>query len=43
MAHYTCGIADLSELLGNYIWQVDQFLPGFGFTKFILKHIRKRQ
>lgn len=43
ISYYSCGATDLSGILGEYEWSVDHFVLNKGFTKFIQKHIKKRQ
>lgn len=43
IAYYSCGFADVSTILGEWVWSVDRFLPNTGFTKYINKYIYKRQ
>ena len=43
LAYCSCGISDVSEILGNWVWDGLKYLPGTGFTKYIYKHIKYRQ
>jgi glycosyltransferase involved in cell wall biosynthesis len=42
MAYNFCGLATTEEIVGDWVWHVNEFLPETGFTKFIKKHIYTR-
>jgi len=43
VAHYSCGLEDVSKLLGYWLWDGTKYARDFGFTKYIYKHMKGRQ
>ena len=43
LAYYSCGITSTSEIVGDWFWDDTHFRENTGFTKYIHKHILKRQ
>jgi glycosyltransferase involved in cell wall biosynthesis len=43
IAYYSCGISSTAEILGDWHWAETHFSKDTGFTKYIYKHILRRQ
>lgn len=43
IAFYSCGITSTANIVGDWIWDGTHFRQNTGFTKYIYKHIIRRQ
>lgn len=43
VAHSSCGIEDVSKILGNWVWERSHYRHNCGFTECIYKHMQYRQ
>ena len=42
-AYYSCGMEDVSKILGYWMWDETRYRHNFGFTQYIYKHMQYRQ
>jgi len=43
VAYSSCGMEDVSKLLGYWLWDETRYRHNFGFTQYIYKHMQHRQ
>jgi hypothetical protein len=43
LVHISCGFDSVSSILGDWVWEVDHFVPNHGFNIYVQKYSLRRQ